>query len=186
MGQSPWGTPEPAAILMFSQSPRAQVDRKLYKKHMQAALRSYPNLSIYAGSVFDLVLSHPSASADFPRSEVRGVKLDNGDVITCSQVVICTGTFLSGEIHIGMKRFPAGRMNEAPSVGLSASLGAAGFKLGRLQTGTPARLAKDSIDFSKLQIQKGDATPLPFSFMNDRVANAVRNPAVVCLTSSRS
>ena len=96
-------------------------------------------------------------------------------MITCSQVVICTGTFLSGEIHIGMKRFPAGRMNEAPSVGLSASLSAAGFRLGRLQTGTPARLAKDSVDFSKLVVQEGDKTPLPFSFMNDTVANAVRS-----------
>ena len=72
-----------------------------------------------------------------------------------------------------MKRFPAGRMNEAPSVGLSASLNAAGFRLGRLQTGTPARLAIDSIDFSKMEVQQGDISPLPFSFMNDRVANAV-------------
>ncbi|KAM5545802.1 hypothetical protein V8D89_000840 [Ganoderma adspersum] len=153
-------------------SPRAQVDRKLYKKHMQTRLHSYPNLDIRAGSVFDLVLGQPSMSTDFPRSEVRGVTLDSREVITCSQVVICTGTFLSGEIHIGMKRFPAGRMNEAPSIGLSASLNAAGFRLGRLQTGTPARLAKDSIDFSKLVVQEGDKTPLPFSFMNDRVANA--------------
>ena len=72
-----------------------------------------------------------------------------------------------------MQRWPAGRINEAPSIGLSASLNAAGFKLGRLQTGTPARLAKDSIDFSKLEIQKGDVNPVPFSFMNDRVANEV-------------
>ncbi|KAL7278263.1 hypothetical protein ACG7TL_008239 [Trametes sanguinea] len=136
------------------QSPRAQVDRKLYKKHMQEALHRYPNLDIRAGSVFDLVLSTPSTSYDLPRSEIRGVKLD------------------SGEIHIGMKRFPAGRMNEAPSVGLSASLHAAGFRLGRLQTGTPARLAKDSIDFSSLTVQEGDASPVPFSFMNDTVANA--------------
>ena len=76
-------------------------------------------------------------------------------------------------VDIGMKRFPAGRMNEAPSVGLSASLNAAGFKLGRLQTGTPARLAVDTIDFSKMEVQKGDEDPLPFSFMNDVVANAV-------------
>ena len=74
-----------------------------------------------------------------------------------------------------MKRFPAGRMNEAPSVGLSASLNAAGFKLGRLQTGTPARLAMDTIDFSQMEVQKGDEDPLPFSFMNDRVANAVHH-----------
>ncbi|KAI0773122.1 glucose-inhibited division protein A subfamily [Trametes elegans] len=153
-------------------SPRAQVDRKLYKRHMQETLRGYPNLDTRPGSVFDLVLGPPPISANSPRLEVRGVKLDSGEVITCSQVVICTGTFLSGEIHIGMKRFPAGRMNEAPSVGLSASLNAAGFRLGRLQTGTPARLAKDSIDFSKLEVQEGDASPLPFSFMNNTVVNA--------------
>ncbi|KAH9851003.1 glucose-inhibited division protein A subfamily [Lenzites betulinus] len=153
-------------------SPRAQVDRKLYKRHMQEALNRYPNLDIRSGSVFDLVLGPPPMEHDFVRSEVKGVKLDSGEVINCSQVVICTGTFLSGEIHIGRKRFPAGRMNEAPSVGLSASLNAAGFRLGRLQTGTPARLAKDSIDFSKLVVQEGDRSPMPFSFMNDTVENA--------------
>ncbi|KAI0824423.1 glucose-inhibited division protein A subfamily [Trametes gibbosa] len=153
-------------------SPRAQVDRQLYKKHMQEALNRYPNLDIRAGSVFDLVLGPSPMVHDLPRSEVQGVKLDSGEVIQCSQVVICTGTFLSGEIHIGMKRFPAGRMNEAPSVGLSASLNAAGFRLGRLQTGTPARLAKDSIDFSRLAVQEGDCNPVPFSFMHDMVQNA--------------
>ena len=78
-----------------------------------------------------------------------------------------------------MKRFPSGRMDEAPSEGLSASLNAAGFKLGRLQTGTPARLALDSIDFSQMEVQPGDVDPLPFSFMNDRVANAVMLTAYV-------
>ncbi|KAI0668201.1 glucose-inhibited division protein A subfamily [Trametes maxima] len=158
-------------------SPRAQVDRKLYKKHMQSALHNYPNLNIRAGSVFDLVLGNVTRHGS-SHSEVRGVKLDSGEVITCSQVVICTGTFLSGEIHIGLKRFPAGRMNEAPSVGLSASLSAAGFRLGRLQTGTPARLAKDSIDFSKMTVQYGDQVPVPFSFMNDVVENA--NKQIQC------
>lgn len=119
--------------------------------------------------------------------------IDTGEVIKCSQVVICTGTFLGGEIHIGktscicnvsisvdiellsagMKRFPAGRIDEAPSVGLSGSLRSAGFQLGRLQTGTPARLLKDSIDFSKMDVQPGDAVPRPFSFMNRTVDNAV-------------
>lgn len=80
----------------------------------------------------------------------------------------------------GLKRFPAGRMNEAPSVGLSASLDAAGFRLGRLQTGTPARLAKDSIDFSRLEVQEGDVKPVPFSFMNDEVANAVGRLSSLC------
>ncbi|KAI0654280.1 glucose-inhibited division protein A subfamily [Cubamyces menziesii] len=165
-------------------SPRAQVDRKLYKKHMQDALSWYPNLDIHAGSVFDLVLGPSPLSPDCSRPEVRGVKLDSGEVITCSQVVICTGTFLSGEIHIGMKRFPAGRMGEAPSVGLSASLNAAGFRLGRLQTGTPARLAKDSIDFSSLEVQEGDKDPMPFSFMHDTVANAANQVACYKTTTT--
>ncbi|KAI0329454.1 glucose-inhibited division protein A subfamily [Cubamyces sp. BRFM 1775] len=159
-------------------SPRAQVDRKLYKRHMQDALSRYPNLDIHGGSVFDLVLGPPSLSPDSARAEVRGVKLESGEIITCSQVIICTGTFLSGEIHIGMKRFPAGRMGEAPTVGLSASLNAAGFRLGRLQTGTPARLDKDSIDFSSLEVQEGDKDPVPFSFMHDTVTNAANQ--VMC------
>ncbi|EPS96986.1 hypothetical protein FOMPIDRAFT_1037989 [Fomitopsis schrenkii] len=152
--------------------PRAQIDRKLYKKHMQEALHGYRNLDIRAASVFDLVINHSPEGPSGSWGRVEGVKLDTGEVIKCSQVVICTGTFLGGEIHIGMKRFPAGRIGEAPSVGLSGSLRSAGFQLGRLQTGTPARLLKDSIDFSKMEVQPGDAVPRPFSFMNRTVDNA--------------
>ncbi|PCH34857.1 GIDA-domain-containing protein [Wolfiporia cocos MD-104 SS10] len=160
--------------------PRAQVDRKLYKKHMQEALHGYPNLDIKAASVFDLILNNSSevASDKSPWGVVGGIRLDSGETIRCSQVVICTGTFLSGEIHIGMKTFPAGRMSEAPSVGLSASLKSAGFQLGRLQTGTPARLIKDTINFDGLLQQKGDIVPYPFSFMNTEVMNA--DNQVVC------
>ncbi|EED81849.1 predicted protein [Postia placenta Mad-698-R] len=148
--------------------PRAQIDRSLYKQHMQAALHNYPSLDIRSASVSDLVFDHDGINAFS----------DSGEVIKCSQVIICTGTFLSGEIHIGMKRFPAGRINEAPSVGLSGSLRSAGFQLGRLQTGTPARLYKDSIDFRNLEQQRGDSTPHPFSFMNSRVSNA--NNQIMC------
>ncbi|KAK7682052.1 hypothetical protein QCA50_015016 [Cerrena zonata] len=153
--------------------PRAQIDRKLYKRHMQETLHNYPNLDIKAASVHDLVLDHTADSLR-PNTwgSVTGVRLETGETIRASQVVICTGTFLSGEIHIGMKRFPAGRMNEAPSIGLSGSLRTAGFKLGRLQTGTPARISKNSIDFSKLEIQHGEAEPMPFSYMNQTVDNA--------------
>ncbi|KAJ7577029.1 glucose inhibited division protein A-domain-containing protein [Mycena floridula] len=151
--------------------PRAQVDRKLYKKNMQEALDGYPNLDIKAGSVFDLVFAHD----DLPGhrwGKISGVKLESGEVFKCTQVVICTGTFLSGEIHIGLKKFPAGRMNEAPSIGLSASLSSAGFKLGRLKTGTPARLDIATINFDSLHAQKGDVDPTPFSFLNRTVDNA--------------
>lgn len=100
---------------------------------------------------------------------------ETGEVVRCSQAVICTGTFLSGEIHIGMKTFPAGRMGEDPSIGLSGSLRSAGFKLGRLQTGTPARLRLQTVNFEhpSLEKQAGDEVPHPFSFMNSTVDNAV-------------
>ncbi|KAH7886739.1 glucose inhibited division protein A-domain-containing protein [Phlebopus sp. FC_14] len=156
--------------------PRAQVDRKLYKKYMQDLIFNYPNLEVRAASVSDLVFDHDIASScsnTIPVwGSVKGVRLESGDVISCSQVVICTGTFLSGEIHIGTKTFPAGRMNEAPSVGLSSSLRAAGFQLGRLQTGTPARILKNTIDFSSMEKQDADDNPQPFSYMNRTVANA--------------
>ncbi|KAI6144191.1 glucose inhibited division protein A-domain-containing protein, partial [Pisolithus tinctorius] len=111
-------------MLNSSKGFRRMVDRELYREHMQDIILNYPNLDVRSASI-------------------------PGEIIHCSQVVICTGTFLSGEIHIGMKRFPAGRMHEAPAIGL----------LGRLQTGTPARLDKNSIDFSRLERQEGDQIP---------------------------
>ncbi|KAJ7773632.1 mitochondrial translation optimization protein [Mycena maculata] len=152
--------------------PRAQMDRTLYKRHMKKAILEQPNLDVRAGSVFDLVFDHSQPSSPNQWGKISGVKLETGEIIGCSQVVVCTGTFLSGEIHIGLKRFPAGRLNEAPSVGLSASLNSAGFKLGRLQTGTPARLDGTTIDFSGMERQEGDVPPVPFSYMNTTVDNA--------------
>ncbi|KAG2148898.1 mitochondrial translation optimization protein [Suillus clintonianus] len=153
--------------------PRAQVDRKIYKRHMQDIIFGYPNLDVRAASVFDLVFDNsPCTSTSSTWGTVTGVRLKTGDVIKCSKVVICTGTFLGGEIHIGMRRIPAGRIGEAPSTGLSASLNAAGFKLGRLQTGTPARLDKNSIDFSRMERQDGDEKPQPFSFVHRAVDHA--------------
>lgn len=143
--------------------PRTQIDRVLYKKNMQDILFNYPGLDIKAASVFDLVIE---------QGKITGVKLETGELIPCSQVVICTGTFLSGEIHMGLKRFPAGRIGDEPSIGLSASLDNAGFKLGRLQTGTPARLDGSTINFEGLERQDGDAQPLPFSYLNTQVDNA--------------
>ncbi|KAJ7982829.1 mitochondrial translation optimization protein [Mycena polygramma] len=154
--------------------PRAQMDRKLYKKHMQNAILEQANLVVRAGSVFDLVFDHSQPLAPNQWGKISGVKLESGEIIGCSQVVVCTGTFLSGEIHIGLKRFPAGRLNEAPSVGLSASLNSAGFQLGRLQTGTPARLDGKTIDFTGMETQDGDVPPLPFSYLNTVVDNADR------------
>ncbi|KAH9475256.1 tRNA uridine 5-carboxymethylaminomethyl modification enzyme MnmG [Psilocybe cubensis] len=155
--------------------PRAQIDRKLYKRSMQNLLFNYPGLDVRAGSVFDLLFD--PTNAENPWGKITGVQLENQEVIHCSQVVICTGTFLSGEIHMGMKRFPAGRLGDAPSIGLSASLNSAGFKLGRLQTGTPARLDRNTIDFRGMEQQVGDVSPTPFSFLNDAVDNAANQIA---------
>ncbi|TFK25371.1 glucose-inhibited division protein A subfamily [Coprinopsis marcescibilis] len=152
--------------------PRTQIDRTLYKANVQQILSGYKNLDIKAGSVFDLVIDHSHSGSSW--GKVKGVQLETGEVISCSQVVICTGTFLGGEIHMGLKRFPAGRLGDdaSPPTGLSASLASAGFKLGRLQTGTPARLDGKTIDFSGLEAQVGDVVPVPFSFLNKEVDNA--------------
>ncbi|PBP17706.1 tRNA uridine 5-carboxymethylaminomethyl modification enzyme gidA [Diplocarpon rosae] len=148
--------------------PRAQIDRKLYQKHMREELESYPNLSIVPGSVADIIVAHEEGQT--PTGKITGVRLESGEIIQTSHVVITTGTFLGGEIHIGLECHPAGRMGEAATFGLSKSLKDAGFTLGRLKTGTPPRLAKKSIDFSNLIAQAGDEPPMPFSFLNKSVS----------------
>ncbi|PNY23523.1 tRNA uridine 5-carboxymethylaminomethyl modification enzyme MnmG [Tolypocladium capitatum] len=151
--------------------PRAQIDRSLYMKYMRQELESYPNLSIVLASVSDIVLSTLDApTADGARSAIAGVRLDSGRVLPTSKVIITTGTFLGGEIHIGLQSYPAGRLGEAATFGLSKSLRDAGFQLGRLKTGTPPRLDRGSINFKALQRQLGDDPPTPFSYLNDGVA----------------
>ncbi|KAK7746055.1 Mitochondrial Translation Optimization [Diatrype stigma] len=151
--------------------PRAQIDRALYKKHMREELETYPNLSIITGSVSDVVLGDNSTDPSSPaKSKITGVRLESGEVLPTSAVVITTGTFLSGEIHIGLEVYPAGRMGEDASFGLSKSLRDAGFKLGRLKTGTPPRLSARSINFDVMEKQAGDEPPAPFSYLNDKVA----------------
>ncbi|KAG0038050.1 Mitochondrial Translation Optimization, partial [Podila clonocystis] len=155
--------------------PRAQIDRKLYKKHMQKALHEYPNLTIKAGSVSDIVLGAeilpPTPGQHNVQGEIKGIKLESGEVIHAPKVVITTGTFLRGEIHIGLEAYPAGRINEEASIGLSDSLAQAGFELSRLKTGTPPRLDGKTIDYSELEPQYGDMPPSPFSYLNKEVAN---------------
>ncbi|KAK0100097.1 Mitochondrial Translation Optimization [Cadophora gregata] len=148
--------------------PRAQIDRKLYQKHMREELDTYPNLSIVPGSVADIVVTHEEGQ--IPSGKITGVRLESGEVIQTNHVVITTGTFLGGEIHIGLECHPAGRMGEAATFGLSKSLKDAGFELGRLKTGTPPRLAKGTINFSILDAQAGDEPPMPFSFLNESVS----------------
>ncbi|KFZ14418.1 hypothetical protein V501_03236 [Pseudogymnoascus sp. VKM F-4519 (FW-2642)] len=148
--------------------PRAQIDRDLYKKHMLDELQGYPNLSIVPGSVADIIVSKETLDGQ-PSSKITGVRLESGEIIPTNQVIITTGTFLGGEIHIGLECFPSGRMGEAATFGLSKSLKDAGFKLGRLKTGTPPRLSRRTIDFSTLEQQPGDDPPMPFSYLNDEV-----------------
>ncbi|KXX76476.1 Mitochondrial translation optimization protein 1, partial [Madurella mycetomatis] len=152
--------------------PRAQIDRALYQKHMREELESYPNLSIVLGKVSDIVVAdnHDGPTGAGARSKITGIRLESGEVLPTSQVVITTGTFLGGEIHIGLKAFPSGRMGEEATFGLSKSLREAGFQLGRLKTGTPPRLAKGSIKWDILEEQFGDEPPMPFSYLNDAVA----------------
>lgn len=151
--------------------PRAQIDRDLYKSYMREEMLSTPNLSVLEGKVADIIVSKENIDAgdNVSQGRITGVRLEGGQVIPTSQVVITTGTFLGGEIHIGMEAYPSGRMGEAATFGLSKSLRSAGFSLGRLKTGTPPRLDRDSIDFSRLEVQPGDSPPHPFSYLNDTV-----------------
>ncbi|XP_011646986.1 protein MTO1 homolog, mitochondrial [Pogonomyrmex barbatus] len=141
---------------------RAQIDRTLYKKHLQAELFNMPGLHIYESSVEDLILENDSLSC-------HGVILRDGTEIFGDAVVITTGTFLKGQINIGLEKRPAGRLNDEPSIGLANTLDKLGFRIGRLKTGTPPRLEKESIDFTKCMKSLPDKSPMPFSFMNDNV-----------------
>jgi tRNA uridine 5-carboxymethylaminomethyl modification enzyme len=143
--------------------PRTQADRKLYAAAMQEALRQTPNLTIVEGEVDDLALAADGC--------VAGVRLVDGRAIAAGAVVLTTGTFLRGLIHIGERQTPAGRVGEAPSLGLSGTLERAGFALGRLKTGTPPRLDGTSIDWAALELQQGDDPPEPFSMLTERIAN---------------
>ena len=141
--------------------PRAQADRKLYREAMQDILNNYENLTILEGSVEDLIIND--------NNRLSGVVLGNGDRISARAVVLTTGTFLRGIIHRGETRTPAGRVGEAPSIGLAVTLEKLGLPLSRLKTGTPARLDGRTIDWSVCEEQKGDDPPQPFSFMTDKV-----------------
>ena len=140
--------------------PRAQADRKLYRLAIQDLLAELDGLSLIAGDVFDLEVRD---------GRVAGVELADGRRFGAGTVVLTTGTFLCGLIHIGETRIPAGRVDEAPSVGLSATLARHGFPLGRLKTGTPPRLDGRTIDWAALEMQAGDDPPEPFSALTDAI-----------------
>jgi tRNA uridine 5-carboxymethylaminomethyl modification enzyme len=149
--------------------PRAQIDRALYKKHMREEMTNYKGLSVVEGKVADIVLQRQGMT-DGKHAVIAGVRLETGQVIPTKNVVITTGTFLGGEIHIGLEAYPSGRMGEAATTGLTKSLRDAGFTMGRLKTGTPPRLDARTIDYTGLEVQPGDDPPTPFSYVNERVS----------------
>src|SRR6202163_1876563 len=147
--------------------PRAQADRKLYAAGMQAAINETANLGIIEGEADDLMVSN---------GRVTGIRLADGRELSAGAIVITTGTFLRGLIHLGERNWPAGRVGEAPAMGLSKSFERAGFTLGRLKTGTPPRLDGATIDWSAVEMQPGDDPPEPFSVMTDRITT----PQIQC------
>jgi tRNA uridine 5-carboxymethylaminomethyl modification enzyme len=147
--------------------PRAQADRKLYAAAMQAAIRETEGLSVIEGEADELIVSD---------GRVTSIRLADGRKFSAGAVVVTTGTFLRGLIHLGEKNWPAGRVGEAPAMGLSKSFERAGFILRRLKTGTPPRLDGTTIDWSAVEMQPGDDPPEPFSVMTDQITT----PQIQC------
>jgi tRNA uridine 5-carboxymethylaminomethyl modification enzyme len=147
--------------------PRAQADRRLYAAAMQEAIAATANLTVIEGEADDLVVSS---------GQVAGLRLTDGRELSAGAVVLTTGTFLRGLIHIGERQTPAGRVGEAPAMGLSTTLERLGFALGRLKTGTPPRIDGTTIDWAALEMQPGDEPPEPFSVLTERI----ENPQIRC------
>lgn len=142
--------------------PRTQADRKLYRNAVQKAIKATPNLDVIEGEALELQIS---------AGRITGLVVSGERHLICGAVVLTTGTFLRGLIHIGEKTFPAGRMNEQAAQRLSISMEAAGFRLGRLKTGTPPRLDGRTIDWASLDMQPADDEPTPFSLLTERISN---------------
>jgi tRNA uridine 5-carboxymethylaminomethyl modification enzyme len=147
--------------------PRAQADRKLYAAAMQAAIQQTEGLSVIEGEADELIVVD---------GRITGLRLADGRDLRAGAIAVTTGTFLRGLIHLGEKNWPAGRVGEAPAIGLSASFERAGFTLGRLKTGTPPRLDGSTIDWSAVEMQPGDEPPEPFSVMTERITT----PQIQC------
>ncbi|HEY8573591.1 tRNA uridine-5-carboxymethylaminomethyl(34) synthesis enzyme MnmG [Phenylobacterium sp.] len=147
--------------------PRSQIDRKLYREAMQAELAATPNLEIVAEAVEDLIVED---------GRVAGVVGASGAAYSAGRVVLTTGTFLKGVIHRGEERIPAGRVGDAPAIGLSDRLYSLGLRMGRLKTGTPARLDGSTIAWDRLEMQPADDEPVPFSFLTEKITT----PQVKC------
>jgi tRNA uridine 5-carboxymethylaminomethyl modification enzyme len=147
--------------------PRTQADRKLYAQAVQSLLFSHDNLDIIEGEAFDIEIANHN---------IEAVILKDGRRFGCGSIVITTGTFLRGLIHMGNIKYSAGRLGDEPAIGLALTLERLGFPLGRLKTGTPARLDGSTIDWASLQKQEADPVPVPFSSLT----NAITNPQITC------
>ncbi|MGB9629999.1 MAG: FAD-dependent oxidoreductase, partial [Thermodesulfobacteriota bacterium] len=141
-------------------SSRAQVDRQAYRLRMIRAVQSQENLTLHQATVEEILVE---------KDRVIGVRTDSNEVILTRALVLAPGTFMNGLIHIGLDHFPAGRMGDPPSLGLSDSLRRFGFRVGRLKTGTTPRLDGRTINFKKLTPQYGDENPIPFSFSTEKL-----------------
>ena len=161
-------------------SPRAQADRELYKKAVNEILEGYPNLEIGFGSVEDIEIQDGRVVGVFVEGRPHNSSHCHPELVSgsikCSSVILTTGTFLRGVIHIGDQKTPAGRVGETPSYGISKTLEAHKFSLARLKTGTPPRIDKNSISFADLEEQHGDNPPQPFSYLN----NKITTPQIPC------
>ena len=155
---------------------RAQADKHLYKKEMRRVLECQDYLSLICDEVDELL---------FDNDSVKGLRTRSGLELNSRSIVITTGTFLNGRIHLGMKNSPAGRVGEKPSIKLSKSFLDQGFELGRLKTGTPPRLLSKSIDFSQCEIQQGDSDPKPFSFSTTKISQP-QVPCHITYTNART
>ena len=155
---------------------RAQADKQLYRLRMKRVLEQQSNLDLKQGEVTALYVED---------NQLRGVDTRSGIRFLCKTVVVTTGTFMRGLIHIGLTNYPGGRAGDLPSIGLSDQLRSLGFAVGRLKTGTPARLDSRTIDFSKLEAQHGDDPPIPFSFSTERITMP-QVPCHIAYTNQRS
>ncbi len=151
--------------------PRAQADRKLYREAMQREIAAIENLSVVEGEAHEIRFE-----TDGDARTVSGLILADGRTVSCRAIVLTSGTFLRGLIHIGDRKIPAGRSGEAPAMGLSKSLEEIGFELGRLKTGTPARLDGRTIHWDRLEEQPGDDDPVPFSTLTEKI----ETPQIPC------
>ena len=158
------------------QAPRAQADQLLYPQAVQSRLRSLTGLELIEATVDSLMVAQAKECACGANLRMTGVRLHDGRELSCRAVVLAPGTFLCGLMHCGERQTPGGRIGEPPAQALSNNLRQLGFTLGRLKTGTPPRVHRDSVDFSRLEAQPGDDPPRPFSFLN----RTITQPQIKC------